>query len=86
MWSYSQEGLPKLATDVPPNAYHGSPGYQGVKVVSDAKMRAQIKAWHVSAVVAVARPDSRLGQYLTVLLGAPAVVTGDVMAWRTPAG
>jgi hypothetical protein len=53
--------------------------------VSDAKVRAQIKAWHVSAVVAVARPDSRLGQYLTVLLGAPAVVTGDVMAWRTPA-
>ena len=86
MWTYSQEGLPKLATGVPPNAYHGSPGYQAVKVVSDAKVRAQIKAWHVSAVVAVARPDSRLGQYLTVLLGAPAVVTGDVMAWRTPAG
>ena len=87
IWSYSQQGLPKaLATDVPPNAYHGSPGYQAVKVVTDAKMRAQIKAWHVSAVVAVARPDSRLGQYLAVLLGAPAVVTGDVMAWRTPAG
>ena len=87
MWSDSQEGLSKaLATDMPPNAYHESPGYQGVKVVSDTKMRAQIKAWHVSAVVAVARPDSRLGQYLTVLLGAPAVVTGDVMAWRTPAG
>jgi len=46
-------------------------------------MREQIRAWRVSAVVAVAKPDSRLGRYLTVLLGPPAVVAGDVLAWRT---
>jgi hypothetical protein len=87
IWTYSQAGLPKaLATDVPPNAYHGSPGYQAVKTVPDAKMRAQIKAWHVSAVVAVTRQNSPLGRYLTALLGRPAVVAGDVLAWRTPAG
>jgi len=33
------------------------------------KMREQISAWRVSAVVAVAKPGSRLGRYLTVLLG-----------------
>ena len=54
-----------------------------VKVVTDTKMREQIKAWRVSAVVAVAKLDSRLGQYLTALLGRPAVVVGDVLAWRT---
>jgi hypothetical protein len=87
MWTYSQAGLPKaLATDVPPNAYPGSAGYQSVKFVTEAKMRAQIKAWGVSAVVAVVKPDTQLGQYLMVTLGPPAVVTGDVMAWRTSAG
>jgi hypothetical protein len=33
----------------------------------------------------VAKPGSRLDRYLTVLLGTPAVVTGDVTAWRIPA-
>jgi hypothetical protein len=33
--------------------------------------------------VAVAKLNSRLGQYLTALLGPPAVVVGDVLAWRT---
>jgi hypothetical protein len=32
----------------------------------------------------VARPGTRLARYLTVLLGPPAVATGDVTAWRTP--
>jgi hypothetical protein len=87
LWTYSQAGLPKaLATDVPPNAYRGSPGYQAVKAVPDAKVRAQIKAWRVSAVVAVTRQNTPLGRYLTALLGRPAVVAGDVLAWRTPAG
>jgi hypothetical protein len=36
-------------------------------------------------VVAVATPGSRLGRYLTALLGSPAVATGDVTAWRVPA-
>jgi hypothetical protein len=53
--------------------------------VTDTKMREQIKAWRVSAVVAVAELNSRLGRYLTVLLGRPAVVAGDVLAWRTSA-
>jgi hypothetical protein len=37
-----------------------------------------------SAVVVVATPDSRLGRYLTAILGSPAVATGDVTAWRIP--
>jgi len=32
----------------------------------------------------VAELNSRLGQYLTALLGRPAVVAGNVLAWRTP--
>ena len=78
MWLFSQQGLPRaLAAGVPPNV--------PVKFVTDTKMREQISAWRVSAVVAVAKPGSRLGRYLTVLLGTPAVVTGDVTAWRIPA-
>ena len=86
IWTFSQQGLPKaLAGGLPPNAYQGSAGYVPVKVVTDTKMREQIKAWRVSAVVAVAELNSRLGQYLTALLGRPAVVAGDVLAWRTSA-
>ena len=78
MWLFSQQGLPRaLASGVPSNV--------PVKFVTDTKMREQIGAWRVSAVVAVAKPGSRLGRYLTVLLGTPAVVTGDVTAWRIPA-
>ena len=85
MWTFSQQGLPKaLAAALPPNALPGAHGYVHVKGVTDAKMREQIRAWRVSAVVAVAKPGSRLGRYLTVLLGPPAVMTGDVLAWRTP--
>jgi hypothetical protein len=73
MWTFSQPGRP------------GSPGYAHVKTVTNAKMREQIRAWRVSAVVAVARPDTRLGRYLTALFGPPAVITGDVTAWRVPA-
>ena len=68
-----------------PTPTRGRAGYVPVKAVTDTKMREQIKAWRVSAVVAVAKPDSRLGRYLTVLLGPPAVVAGDVLAWRTSA-
>ena len=86
IWTFSQEGLPKaLAGGLPPNAHKGSAGYVPVKVVTDTKMREQIKAWRVSAVVAVAKLNSRLGQYLTGLLGPPAIVAGDVLAWRIPA-
>ena len=78
MWLFSQQGLPRaLAAGVPSNV--------PVKFVTDTKMREQISAWRVSAVVAVTKPGSRLGRYLTILLGTPAVVTGDVTAWRIPA-
>jgi len=84
MWTYSQAGLPKmLAAGVPANARRGAPGYVPVKAVTDTKMREQIRAWRVSAVVAVAKPGSRLGRYLTALLGPPAVEVGDMLAWRT---
>jgi hypothetical protein len=55
-----------------------------VKSVTNTKMREQIEAWKVSAVVAVTTPGSRLARYLTAILGSPAVVTADVMAWRIP--
>ena len=42
-----------------------------VKPVTYPQMLKQIKAWRVSAVVAVAKPDSGLGLYLKVLLGPP---------------
>ena len=45
-------------------------------------MLAQLRVWRVAAVVAVAQPNTVLGRYLTGLLGPPAVVAGDVMAWR----
>jgi hypothetical protein len=85
MWIFSQEGLPRaLAAGAPPDARPGVAGHVPVKSVTGTRMREQIRAWRVSAVVAVAKPGSRLGRYLTDLLGAPAVVTGDVTAWRTP--
>ena len=85
MWIFSQQGLPRtLAAGAPPNARPGAAGYVPVKSVTDTKMREQIRAWQVSAVVAVTKPGSRLARYLTSLLGTPAVMTGDVIAWRTP--
>ena len=83
-WTESGAGLPVALTGgVPASAHPGSPSYVQIGAVSNAKMLAQIAAWHVSAVVAVAVRHSVLGRYLTSLLGPPAVVTGDVMAWRT---
>jgi hypothetical protein len=83
MWLKSAAGLPRsLAAGVPESAYPGSASFVGVKAVTAAAMRAQIAAWRVSAVVAVAKPDSVLGRYLTALFGQPAATTGDVLAWR----
>jgi hypothetical protein len=83
LWLVSGRGLPKaLAAAVPPSAYPGSKGYIAVKAVTDVKMRAQIAAWRVSAVVAVTTADSVLGRYLTAILGAPAAASGDVLGWR----
>ncbi len=73
------------AAGAAPNARSSATGYLPVKSVTNTKMREQIRAWKVSAVVAVATPGSRLARYLTAILGSPAVVTADVMAWRIPA-
>jgi hypothetical protein len=84
LWTESLAGLPAaLSGGVPASANPLSASYVHITAVSNAKMRAQITAWHVTAVVAVAVRNSVLGDYLTSLLGPPAVVTGDVMAWRT---
>jgi hypothetical protein len=83
LWSESLAGLPAaLGGGVPASAHRGSPSYVRIGAVSNATMLAQIAAWHVSAVVAVAVQNSDLADYLTALLGPPSVVTGDVMAWR----
>jgi hypothetical protein len=87
LWTYSQAGLPKaLAGTIPLKGPPGSPVNVNISYVTPAKTRAQLRAWRVSAVVAVARPDTSLIEYLTVILGSPSVVKGDVVAWRTPAG
>ncbi|HEY1002054.1 MAG TPA: hypothetical protein VGD83_20680 [Streptosporangiaceae bacterium] len=84
MWVFSQAGPPQAAGGRAPNARPSATGNLPVKSVTNTKMREQIRAWKVSAVVAVAAPGSRLGRYLTAILGSPAVVTGDVTAWRIP--
>ena len=84
MWTFSQAGPPQAAGGKVPNAPPSATGYLPVKSVTNTKMREQIRAWKVSAVVAVVTPGSRLGRYLTAILGSPAVATGDVTAWRIP--
>jgi hypothetical protein len=83
MWLKSIQGLPKsLAVGVPQSAYPASESFVGIKAVTDTAMRAQIAAWRATVVVAVAKPDSVLGHYLTVLFGRPSAAAGDVLAWR----
>jgi hypothetical protein len=91
-WVFSQAGLRGASAagapaggSASPNARSAATGYLQVKSVTNAKMREQIRAWKVSAVVAVATPGSQLSRYLTAILGSPAVVTADVMAWHVPA-
>jgi hypothetical protein len=92
IWVFSQAGLRGASAagapaggSASPNARSAATGYLQVKSVTNAKMREQIRAWKVSAVVAVATPGSQLSRYLTAILGSPAVVTADVMAWHVPA-
>jgi hypothetical protein len=81
IWACSPAALPTtLKAEVPPGVCQAT----NVKGVSPAKMRDQIKAWRVSAVVAVTTPGSLLAHYLTSLLGTPSVVTSDVISWRAP--
>jgi hypothetical protein len=83
LWAESGAGLPSwLDAGIPPGAYVRPGSLVPVRAVSLQQMRAQITAWRVSAVVAVAARNSVLGDYLTVLLGPPQVVAGDVLAWR----
>jgi len=58
-----------------------SAGYVRVRATSPGQMLAQIAAWRVNAVVAVAARNSVLGDYLTGLLGPPTAAAGDVLAW-----
>jgi len=81
IWACSPAELPTtLKAQVPAGTCQAT----NVKGVSPAKMRDQIKAWRVSAVVAVTTPGSLLAQYLTSLLGPSSVVSGDLIAWRIP--
>jgi hypothetical protein len=81
IWACSPADLPvTVKAEVPAGACQAT----NVKGVSPAEMRKQIKAWRVSAVVAVTTPGSILARYLTSLLGAPSAVTSDVLAWRAP--
>ena len=85
LWSFSQAGTIPPARTLPAGA--SAPGATSdlpARSVTDAGMREQIRAWKVSAVVAVATPGSRLGRYLTAILGSPAVAAGGVTAWRIP--
>ncbi len=83
MWLGSGEGLPtSIAAGVPGGAYPTSSTYISVKKVPDKQVLAQIKTWDVSAVVAVTERGSRLGRYLTALLGPPTAVAGEVLGWR----
>jgi hypothetical protein len=84
LWAESGAGLPgALASAGPASADPSSPDYVRIAAVSPGAMRAQIAAWHTTAVVAVTLRGTPLYAYLAALLGPPAVVIGDVMAWRT---
>jgi len=82
LWAESLAGLPGwLAAGIPSSAYASPGNLVPVAAVSPDQVRAQIAAWQVTAVVAVAARNSVLGDYLTVLLGPPQVAVGDVLAW-----
>jgi hypothetical protein len=53
-----------------------------VRPSSGALVRSALARWRPAAVVAVTRERSRLGQFLTGLLGRPAMHLGRVLAWR----
>ena len=51
-------------------------------VPTRAQIRADLETWQPAAVIAVTSRGSRLGRYLTGLLGWPAVEAGGVLGWR----
>jgi hypothetical protein len=84
LWAQSEAGLPaSLTGGVPADANPASASYVQIMAVDAKRMLAQIASWHVTAVVAVTRQNTVLGNYLLNLLGPPSVVVGDVMAWHT---
>jgi hypothetical protein len=86
LWAESGAGMPAwLDAGIPPSAYAQPGTLLPVKAVSLEQLRAQIAAWRVAAIVAVAKPNSVLGDYLAVLFGPPQVIAGDVLAWRAGA-
>ena len=87
LWAESGTGLPAwMGAGIPPWAYTRPGTLAPVKAVNLEQMRVQIAAWRVGAIVAIAKPDSVLGDYLTALLGPPQVAAGDVLAWRRSGG
>jgi hypothetical protein len=53
-----------------------------VSAWSPRLIRSALAHWRPAAVVAVTSEDSQLGQFLTGLLGRPAIHAGEVVAWR----
>ena len=47
-----------------------------------AGLRSWVARWRPAAVVAVTRPDSRLGHLLTAVFGPPDFAVGQVLGWR----
>jgi hypothetical protein len=83
LWAASSSALPPaLTAEIPPSGVPSEKGFTRVQPLTPAKMRAQLTAWHVAAVVAVTTPDSAVATYLTALLGPPAASSGTVIAWR----
>ena len=85
LWRYSDAAIPTdLSAQLPPDVSMAAGKSVSAQAVTDVQLRTQLTAWQLSAVVAVTVPSSMLGKYLTVILGHPTVVTGDIMAWRVP--
>ncbi len=83
LWQASSAGLPAdLTAEAPASPARPSGTLVLAKAPSEAKVLAQLAAWKPAAVVAVTTRDSALARYLTGLLGAPVVASGDVIAWR----
>ena len=83
LWARSPAGLPASITgEAPHTSFLTSGKPAAVRAPSRAQMLSQFRAWRVAAVVAVTQRNTVLGRYLISLLGPPAVVAGDVMAWR----
>ncbi|HEX9353955.1 MAG TPA: hypothetical protein VF933_09085 [Streptosporangiaceae bacterium] len=57
-------------------------GEQGAAAPSTARLRSTLAYWRPAAVVAVTSRGSRLGRYLSNILGPPTVQDGSVLAWR----